>query len=125
MGPASLERCRSWQSSFWRPPTPRWREIRRQPVRVHPQALPRRVPSHPWCSRLPPSATAAAPDLRNGLVSWLHFPKCGTSLVAALAGAFCPSLPAEHSAECPLNASLHHWTLKPTRQWSGVGEGEG
>lgn len=49
-------------------------------------------------------------------MSWLHIPKCGSSFVAALAGAFCPSIPAEHSAECALNESIHQWTLSPTRQ---------
>ena len=122
---------------------------------MHPEALPPRAPSHPWCSRPNPNpnpnpdpdpspnpnpdpnpdpnpnpnpdpnpnpypkqvlapaaeraarATAAAhPEHRNGLVSWLHIPKCGSSFVAAVAGAFCPSLPAEHLAELGLGLGL-------------------
>ena len=71
----------------------------------------------PAAERAARATAAAHPEHRNGLVSWLHIPKCGSSFVAAVAGAFCPSLPAEHSAECALNESIRHWTLSPTRQW--------
>lgn len=62
------------------------------------------------------STATAHPGHHNGLVSWLHIPKCGSSFVAALAGAFCQSIPSEHSVECSLNGSISHWTLSPTRQ---------
>ena len=60
----------------------------------------------PAAERAARATAAAHPEHRNGLVSWLHIPKCGSSFVAALAGAFCLSLPAEHSAELGLGLGL-------------------
>lgn len=56
----------------------------------------------------------------EGLVSWLHIPKCGSSFIAAVAGAFCPKIPSEHSAVCPANSSLSYrqYTAFPERQCS-------
>ena len=74
------------------------------------------APLAPAAERDARSTATAHPGHHNGLVSWLHIPKCGSSFVAALAGAFCQSIPSEHSVECSLNGSISHWTLSPTRQ---------